>query len=74
MPEKITPELNVRAIKCGIFITGLTTKTSLVRKIQVHDGDQPCFRTDVRDSCGETCETCEWENECKNHLIAAWKR
>lgn len=74
MSEKITRELNVRAIKNGILITTLTTKTSLVRKIQLLEGETPCFRTNVRDSCKETCNTCEWANDCKNYLIAAWKR
>jgi len=74
MPERITPKLNVRAIECGVFITGLTTKTSLVRQIQVQEGHARCFRTDARDSCHQTSDSCEWAKDCKQHLIASWKR
>ena len=64
-------ELSVRAIKHGLLITRYTTKTSLVRNIQRKEGNQPCFRTDDRECCRGGCE---WEDDCKNCLIAAWKR
>ncbi len=68
---KITSELSVRAIKHGIFITRYTTKTSLIRAIQRSEGNYSCFRTDDRDFCRGGCE---WEDDCKNCLIAAWQR
>jgi hypothetical protein len=71
---KITPELRVRAINNGIFITKDMTITRLIRRIQRCEGHSPCFRTDMRDSCQETSDTCEWASDCKNALIAHWLR
>jgi len=67
-------ELSIRAINCGIFVAKDMTMTKLIRRIQRCDGRAPCFRTDIRDSCQETCDTCEWANDCKNALVAHWKR
>lgn len=67
---KITHELRVRATKYGIIVTRYTTKTELIRKIQRKEGNDPCFRTNKR----EYCQGCEWASDCKNALIAAWKR
>ncbi|MCF7821466.1 MAG: hypothetical protein K9M17_03370 [Mariprofundaceae bacterium] len=71
---KIPAELSIRAITNGVFITKNMTVTRLVRHIQDAEGGTPCFRTDVRDSCPETSDTCEWADECKDALIAQWKR
>ena len=71
---KIPAELGVRAINCGIIITKEMSTTRLIRHIQRREGDRPCFRTDVRDSCQERSDTCEWADDCKNALIAHWKR
>jgi len=71
---KIPAELNARAIKNGVFITKGMTKTRLIRRIQTQEGHTPCFRTDLRDGCKQTRETCEWADECKNALIAHWQR
>lgn len=67
----IPHELSVRAIKCGLFIAKDTTMTRLVRRIQHCEGDTPCFRTDI----GKRCKgNCEWEEKCKNSLVAHWLR
>ena len=71
---RIPHKLSVRAINNGILITAYMTKTELIRKIQRNEGHSPCFRTDEREYC-QGCEwESEWESECKNSLIAAWKR
>lgn len=71
---KIPPELSVRAINNGVFITKDMSITRLVRRIQGSEGHTLCFRTDVRDSCEETSAHCEWADDCKNALIAHWQR
>lgn len=60
-----------RARKLGIHFTSNTSKLSLIRSIQRKEGHFPCFCTDERDYC---IGGCEWEAECKNMLVAAWKR
>jgi hypothetical protein len=71
---RIPSELNVRAIKNGVLITKGMTVTRLVRYIQISEKHTPCFRTDCREYCQETKETCEWAEDCKNALIAHWQR
>ncbi|MFC1545961.1 SAP domain-containing protein [Pseudomonadota bacterium] len=71
---KLPAELSIRAITNGVFITKDMTKTRLVRHIQRSEGDAPCFRTDIRDTCRESSATCEWADKCKDALIAQWKR
>jgi len=68
---KIASALNVRAITHGIAISTHTTETKLIRNIQLKEGNSSCFRTDEREYCPGSCE---WENDCKDFLIAAWKR
>ncbi len=68
---KVTLKDRDRAIKDDIEITAYTTKTSLIRQIQSHEGHEPCFRTDLRFFCKETCE---WKAMCEDCLIASWKR
>ncbi len=71
---RIPSELSVRAINDGIFITKGMTMTRLIRRIQRSEGHLPCFRTDARDFCQDTKETCEWADDCKHALIAHWQR
>jgi hypothetical protein len=70
----VSIELSNRAVDCGIFIAKDMTVTRLIRRIQRCDGHTPCFRTDSRVSCQETCDTCEWADDCKNALVARWKQ
>lgn len=68
---EITAEISVRAIRNGIFLTSCMNKTRVIRMIQRCEGESPCFRTDEREYCRGSCE---WEDDCKNALIAAWQR
>lgn len=67
----IPAELSIRAINSGVFIAKGTTITRLIRRIQSADGDDPCFRTDLRDHCQKRCE---WADQCKCALVARWQR
>ena len=68
---KFSAALSARAISHGIMINNYTRKTKLIREIQKKEGHISCFRTDLR----VDCETqCEWSDQCKNFLIASWKR
>jgi len=67
---KITSALSVRAIMHGIIISPYMTKTKLVRHIQRKEGASSCFRSDERDHCQGGCE---WEGDCKEALVAAWR-
>lgn len=48
-----------------------STQTQLIRKIQQHYGDEPCFATDKRNDCAEVCE---WQRNCRPYKndIAQW--
>lgn len=46
------------------------SQKSLVRAIQKYRGDEPCFLTDKRYHCDESCE---WSEDCKK-LRAVWLR
>ncbi len=69
---KLSPALSVRAMKHGIMIEPHTRKASLIRQIQRKEGHLPCFRTGEQTFCKK--QDCEWSSECKDVLIAAWKR
>jgi len=71
---EITSKLSVRAIKNGIFIAKHTTPTRLIRRIQQAEGYEPCFQTDLREVCPKGLDACEWAEDCKNSLIADWRR
>jgi hypothetical protein len=45
-------------------------KKILIREIQRTLGQEPCYLTDLRYSCNETCD---WSDGCKK-LTAAWLR
>ena len=63
--------LYIRARRLGIQFTSHTSKLRLIRNIQSKEGHYPCFGTDERSYCPGGCE---WEDECKSMLVAAWKR
>ncbi|MES0370818.1 MAG: hypothetical protein ABUK11_00930 [Mariprofundaceae bacterium] len=71
---KITSKLSVRALKNGIFIARHTTPARLIRHIQKAEGDEPCFQTEVRETCPKGPDECEWADDCKNRLVALWRR
>jgi len=64
-------KLKNRATEHGILTTTYTTATKLVRRIQRKEGSSSCFRSDERDLCSGGCE---WEDSCKDALVAAWRR
>lgn len=68
---EITQALRERASSLGIPVTANSTKTTLVRRIQIQEGHIPCYRTDLRDSCKGTCE---WADDCRDCLVASWMR
>lgn len=68
---KFTAALSARAISHGILITHCTRKTKLIREIQKKEGQTSCFRTDLRVGCNHACE---WSDQCKDFLIASWRR
>ena len=45
-------------------------RKNLIREIQQNQGHSPCFLTDARYRCNDTCE---WEEDCKK-LTAEWLR
>ena len=45
-----------------------TSQTQLIRNIQLLSGKDPCFSSEKRYSCTETCE---WSKECRK-LRAQW--
>lgn len=47
-----------------------SSQTVLIRSIQKAQGHEPCFATDKRYFCNESCE---WRKDCRG-LIAAWMR
>lgn len=47
------------------------TAPSLVRRLQVRLGEQPCCGTDQRYTCRQY--DCPWRNTCVR-LLAAWQR
>jgi hypothetical protein len=47
-----------------------TLQTELIRKMQVLQGDEPCFATDKSHDCAEICQ---WRRNCRKH-VAAWLR
>jgi len=49
--------------------THYTTQTQQIRDIQLRRGIEPCFMTEKRYACAETCE---WSQECRR-LKAQWK-
>ena len=46
-----------------------TSRTQLIRKIQLRRGKEPCFSSEKRHLCTEVL--CEWRQECRK-LRAAW--
>lgn len=47
-----------------------SSQAQLIRNIQLLSGGAPCFLTEKRYLCTETCE---WSGECRNTLRAQWK-
>jgi len=47
-----------------------TSQKMLIRAIQKHRGEEPCFSTDKRYSCNAVCE---WHTSCQK-LRAEWLR
>jgi len=47
------------------------TQTLLIRKIQQHFGEEPCYATDKRNECSEICE---WRRNCRPYKsdVAQW--
>lgn len=47
-----------------------TLTTQMVRMIQQSRSEEPCFATDKRFDCAESCE---WRKDCRK-LMATWLR
>lgn len=45
-------------------------QADLIRKMQILQGDEPCFATLKSHDCAELCQ---WRNNCRKR-IAAWQR
>lgn len=66
-----TTQLQQRARDSELWAcTAYTSRTQLVRTIQLRQGDDPCFLTEKRYLCNAICE---WGRECRK-LIAQWMR
>jgi hypothetical protein len=64
-------ELRKNASQLGIDYDQATSKPVLIRAIQRHQGDTPCFATEQRYACKNF--HCRWRRDCLK-LIAEWKR
>ncbi len=64
-------KLAARATNLGIVFNIYTSETDVVRLVQKKEGVAPCFQTNRRIICEDECE---WACDCKNALIAMWKR
>jgi len=64
-------ELREKASRLGIEFGWHTPKPALVRAIQRHQGDPPCFGADHRYACPNS--RCPWRADCLKP-IAVWRR
>ena len=49
----------------------MSSNNELIRAIQNHRGETPCFMTEHRFTC--RIQHCEWRGDCRK-LIAVWRR
>ncbi len=64
-------ELKEKAAQLGIDFGRSTPKPALIRAIQRHQGDPPCFGADQRFTCRNF--RCPWRADCLKP-IAEWRR
>lgn len=55
-------EVKKIAEQCGIK-PGKQRKADLIRAIQQHEGNQPCYDTGQAEQCGQP--TCCWRDDCE---------
>ncbi len=55
-------EIQKIAKKRGISLPAKVTKQDAVRTIQQAEGNNPCFNTKYRESCGQ--DKCLWRKDC----------
>ena len=62
-PEKVPMELvREKARQVGLVLDGFATKEDIIRAIQVAEGFQACFGTQLVETCGQ--KGCCWRDEC----------
>ena len=59
-------QLQQLACKFGLKAS---SRTQVIRDIQLRRGGEPCFSTEKRYACAESCE---WSQDCRK-LRAQWK-
>ena len=55
-------EIQAIAKKMGLTKTGKMKKAVLVQTIQTAEGNDACFQTGCKDSCGQ--DNCLWRPDC----------
>ena len=55
-------DIKVKAKSMGIIL-GKKTKTELIKEIQLTEGNNPCYRSAIAQTCGIV--HCLWRDDCK---------
>ena len=55
-------ELKKRAKEVGLAPAKTAKKNEIIRSVQFHEGNTPCFATGLADSCGQ--DMCCWRPDC----------
>ena len=60
-------EIRERAVAVGLAGAGKLRKAELIRKIQLAEGNNPCFGAPWRGSCAEMF--CCWRSDCQKEPV-----
>jgi hypothetical protein len=58
------PEIRARAAAIGLAGTSRLRKAELIRKIQLAEGNSPCYGAEWCHACAEMF--CSWRSDCHN--------
>jgi len=65
--EKVTMEAaQKKAKELGLLLDGLTEMENIIRAIQIAEGYQSCFGSQLVETCGQT--GCCWRENCRVYI------